>query len=152
LTRKILRVGKFVEHFKAAAQAADSRTLDPVLKFLAVSRQLGYAGYLTLDTATVLDATGVKKWGGAKRASTEAMRFWLMGIASSIVAGVYTLNRLRLRRQVVDKKEGEGVVESKKIERYVQFGTSRTDIVAFWCFADSLLTLCSGNGTRLFFK
>jgi len=117
LTRKILRVGKFVEHFKAAAQAADSRTLDPVLKFLAVSRQLGYAGYLTLDTATVLDATGVKKWGGAKRASTEAMRFWLMGIASSIVAGVYTLNRLRLRRQVVDKKEGEGVVESKKIER-----------------------------------
>src|ERR1700753_710139 len=97
LTRKILRVGKFVEHFKAAAQVADSRTLDPVLKFLAVSRQLGYAGYLTLDTITVLDATGVKKWDGAKRASTEAMRFWFFGIASSIAAGLYSLNRLRLR-------------------------------------------------------
>ena len=149
LTRKILRVGKFVEHFKAAAQVADSRTLDPVLKFLAVSRQLGYAGYLTLDTITVLDATGVKKWDGAKRASTEAMRFWFFGIASSIAAGLYSLNRLRLRRQTVDKKEGEGVVESKKIERYGYLWR-----IQFHIFDHSvhLLTISLGNGTMLFFN
>jgi len=41
-----------VEHFKAAAIAADSKNMDPVLKFCAVGRQLGYATYMTLDTIT----------------------------------------------------------------------------------------------------
>jgi peroxin-11B len=119
VTRKIPRLGKFIEHFKAAATIADSRTLDPVHKFLATSRQLGYAGYLSFDALTVLDAAGIKKWEGAKRASQMAARFWLLGLSSSVLAGLYTLNRLRVRRVNVDKKEGEGVVESKKIEKYV---------------------------------
>ena len=51
LTRKLLRVGKNVEHFKAAAIAADSKNnMDPVLRYCAVGRQLGYAVYLSLDT------------------------------------------------------------------------------------------------------
>lgn len=49
LSRKLLRVGKNVEHFKAAAMAADSKTMDPVLKYCAVGRQLGYAMYLSFD-------------------------------------------------------------------------------------------------------
>ena len=52
LTRKALRIGKNVEHFKAAAIAADSKSMDPVLKYCAVGRQLGYATYLSLDTLT----------------------------------------------------------------------------------------------------
>lgn len=52
LTRKALRIGKNVEHFKAAAIAADSKNMDLVLKFCAVGRQLGYATYMTLDTIT----------------------------------------------------------------------------------------------------
>jgi peroxin-11B len=118
LTRKILRLGKFIEHFKAAAVAADNKSLDPILKFLAVSRQLGYAGYLSFDALTVLDAAGIKKWEGAKTASKEAARFWFIGLVSSILAQGYTLNRLRARRANVDREKGEGVVESKKIERY----------------------------------
>ena len=49
-----MRFGKFVEHFKAAAVAADAKVMDPVLRYCAVGRQLGYAGYLTLDTVTVV--------------------------------------------------------------------------------------------------
>lgn len=49
LARKALRLGKNVEHFKAAAVAADNKNLDPVLKYCAVGRQLGYATYLSLD-------------------------------------------------------------------------------------------------------
>jgi peroxin-11B len=97
---------------------ADSKTLDPVHKFLATSRQLGYAGYLSFDALTVLDAAGIKKWEGAKRASQLAARCWLLGLSSSVLAGLYTLSKLRARRANVDKKEGEGVVESKKIEKY----------------------------------
>lgn len=117
LTRKIMRVGKNVEHLKAAATAADAKagTLDPVLKYAAVGRQMGYAGYLTFDMATVLDATGIRKSESAKRLQKEAYRFWAMGIMCSIVAQTYTLYQLRLREAKVDKKEGEGVVESKRI-------------------------------------
>ena len=41
-----------MEHFKAAAVAADSKNMDPVLKYCAVGRQLGYAMYLSLDAVT----------------------------------------------------------------------------------------------------
>lgn len=115
VARKILRIGKNVEHLKAAAVAADSKTIDPVLRYATVARQLGYAGYLTFDMATVLDTLGVKKWEGAKTAQKEAYRFWAMGLLSSIVAQTYTLYRLREREGKVDKKEGEGVVEAKRI-------------------------------------
>jgi peroxin-11B len=43
----------------------------------------------------------------------------LFGLTSNILAGTYKLYNLRLRRQTVDKKEGEGAVESKKIEAFV---------------------------------
>lgn len=115
LARKLMRVGKNVEHLKAAAVAADSKTIDPVLRYAAVGRQLGYAGYLTFDALTVLDSLGVRKWEGAKSAQREAYRFWAMGILCSIVAQSYTLYRLREREAKVDKKEGEGVVEAKRI-------------------------------------
>lgn len=115
LVRKVLRAGKNVEHFKAAAVAADNNTMDPVLKYMAVGRQLGYAGYLTMDLLTLLDALGVRKSASAKKLQTEAYRFWAVGISCSIVAQVYTLYQLRVREQKVDKKEGEGVVEGKKI-------------------------------------
>jgi len=49
-----MRVGKFVEHFKAAAVASDAKSLDPVLRYTAVGRQLGYAGYMLLDNAVVV--------------------------------------------------------------------------------------------------
>lgn len=115
LTRKILRIGKNIEHFKAAATAADSKAPDAFLKFTAVGRQLGYAGYLTCDAATVLDAAGIRKWSKAARFQQEAYRFWAMGIICSIVGQLYTQYRLRQREAKVDKKDGEGVVESKRI-------------------------------------
>lgn len=115
LVRKVLRAGKNVEHFKAAAVAADAKTMDPVLRYAAVGRQLGYAGYLTMDLATLLDATGIRKTKSAKRFQQEAFRFWAAGIACSVVAQLYTLFQLRQREARVDRKEGEGVLESKRI-------------------------------------
>jgi acyl-coenzyme A thioesterase PaaI-like protein len=43
----------------------------------------------------------------------------LTGISFSLVAGVYSLWRLQQREKTIDRKEGEGVVELKKIEKYV---------------------------------
>ncbi|KAK4145217.1 peroxisomal biogenesis factor 11-domain-containing protein [Dichotomopilus funicola] len=115
LIRKVLRVGKNIEHLKAASVAADSKTLDPVLRYTAVGRQLGYAGYLTFDLGTVLDATGIKKSPRAKNLQQQAYRCWAVGITFSLIAQLYTLRQLRLREAKVDRKEGEGVLEAKRI-------------------------------------
>lgn len=56
-----MRVGKFVEHFRAAAVASDAQSMDPVLKFTTVGRQLGYAFYMLADNACVVrNLPGVK--------------------------------------------------------------------------------------------
>jgi peroxin-11B len=119
LVRKVMRAGKNVEHLKAAAVAADAKTMDPVLRYATVGRQLGYAGYLSFDLATLLDALGVKKSAQAKSLQREAYRFWAMGLLCSLVVQMYSLYRLNQREAKVDKKEGEGVVESKRIAMYV---------------------------------
>ncbi|KAI9372893.1 peroxisomal biogenesis factor 11 [Aspergillus egyptiacus] len=117
-TRKILRIGKFIEHLKAAALAADNKgPVDPVLRYLAIGRQLGYAGYLSLDTITVVDVIGVRKLANAKRLQESAYRSWLTGLACSALAGVYTMWRLNEKAKTLDLKEGEGVVEAKKLEK-----------------------------------
>ncbi|KAL8765566.1 MAG: hypothetical protein Q9209_007397 [Squamulea sp. 1 TL-2023] len=119
LTRKALRLGKNVEHFKAAASAMDdTKSRDEFLRYCAVGRQLGYAMYLTLDMATYVDTAGIWKMQSAKRLQQEAYRAWFVGLLFNAVAGVYTLWGLRQREAGVDKADGEGVVESRKIERW----------------------------------
>jgi peroxin-11B len=118
LARKLMRVGKNVEHFKAAAIAADSKSLDPVVKYCAVGRQLGYAGYLSFDAVTVLDAAGIRKFEGAKRLQLEAYRCWAAGLFFSTVSGFYSLYQLRQQQGRINKEDGEGVVAAKRIEKY----------------------------------
>ncbi|PLB55503.1 putative peroxisomal biogenesis factor [Aspergillus steynii IBT 23096] len=131
-TRKIMRIGKFVEHLKAAAIAADNKSpVDPVLRYLAVGRQLGYAGYLTLDSITVIDAIGVRKLAAAKRLQDNAYRSWMAGLVCSAIASVYTIWRLQEKAKTIDRKEGEGVVEAKKLEK--ERSTARTQLISDVC-------------------
>lgn len=121
-TRKLLRLGKFIENLKAASVAYDNKNpVDPVLKYLAIGRQLGYAGYLTCDNVAVFDIIGVRKVENLKKLSETAAKAWLSGLACSAVAGVYTLWRLGEKEKTIDRKEGEGVVEAKKVQKYVFF-------------------------------
>jgi len=82
-----------------------------------VGRQLGYGGYLTLDMLTYLDAAGIRKSEATKRLQKEAYRFWLMGLLFSAVSGTYSLYSLRQQEAKIDKKDGEGVVTSKRIQK-----------------------------------
>ena len=54
-----------------------------------------------------------------KRLQQEAYRAWFAGLTFNAIAGFYTLWQLRQREQSVDKNDGEGVVESKKIMKSV---------------------------------
>lgn len=122
LVRKAMRLGKFVEHLRAAALAFDSKTMDPVLKYLAVARQMGYAGYLFSDALTYLDAAGVRKSEGAKRMQKQAYQFWAMGLAASAISGIYSLYKISAENKRVVESQGtdaEKKVEGKKVLRYV---------------------------------
>lgn len=115
-----MRVGKFLEHFKAASLAFDNKSpVDPVLRYLAVGRQLGYASYLILDAITVVDIVGYRKIASVKRLSENAARSWMVGLIFSVIAGAYTLFRLQEKEKTLDRKEGESAVEAKKIEKSV---------------------------------
>ncbi|KAF2744769.1 peroxisomal biogenesis factor 11 [Sporormia fimetaria CBS 119925] len=117
VTRKLMRVGKFVEHFRAAATASDAKAMDPVLRYAAVGRQLGYAAYMLFDHAIVLDAAKIRPFSGAQRLAREAYRAWFTGLTFSLISSLYSLYRLRERAAVVSEKDGEGVVEKKKIQK-----------------------------------
>lgn len=91
--------------------------MDPFLRYCAIGRQLGYAGYMLFDNIHFLHASGIRKLEQAKRWQETAYRCWFAGLACNSVAGVYQLWVLRQKQARVNKKEGEGVVESKRIER-----------------------------------
>ncbi|KAJ8117646.1 hypothetical protein OPT61_g1182 [Boeremia exigua] len=127
-----MRVGKFVEHFKAAAVASDATALDPVIRATTVGRQLGYAAYMLLDTANILDAAGIRKSVHGTRLLRAANQAWVSGIAFSIVQGVYALYGLRVRGQVVGASgEPEKVVEQRKVAR--ELGAVKVQLVSDLC-------------------
>lgn len=115
-----MRLTKFIEHFKLAAVASDAKTSDPIVKYLAVGRQLGYAFYMLLDNLSYPDVAGIKKFNAAARLQKEAYRAWAVGLACNVAAGLYALYNLRIAAQ---KQEGSGdaekAVEVKKLAKYV---------------------------------
>ena len=119
-----MRIGKFVEHFKAASELYDASAKiranggDQVVQYLQILRQLGYGFYLTLDALTVLDAAGIRKSANAKHLQQQAYKAWFVGLLASAIAGFYSNYQLIQRAKTIDEKDGEGKVEGKKIERY----------------------------------
>ncbi|GAA5822129.1 hypothetical protein JCM11251_004866 [Rhodosporidiobolus azoricus] len=122
LSRKLMRIGKPLEHLQAAVKGLDIS--DPVLKITAVGRQLGYAGYLFNDMLIWLHTAKVRPFTAptAQTLSQRAARLWFSGIAFSLVSSVYRLIDLRRREQLAlnavrrgSEKDGAGKVELKAV-------------------------------------
>ena len=65
-----------------------------------------------------MDAAGIRPMANAKRLLREAYRMWFAGLTFNVIAGMYSLWQIRQKEQKIDKNEGEGVVESKKLAKY----------------------------------
>lgn len=119
--RKAMRLGKFVEHFKAAALAYDDlKQTDPILKWLAITRQIGYGFYILLDNICYIDSAGIKKFESAKKLSKDAARAWFVGIFCNVLAGAYKLYFLQAaQRQQADNTDAEKAVKVKQLAKYV---------------------------------
>ncbi|GAA6042555.1 hypothetical protein JCM8097_004664 [Rhodosporidiobolus ruineniae] len=137
LSRKLMRIGKPVEHLQAAVKGVDIP--NPVLKYTAIGRQLGYAGYLFNDmliwlhTAKVIPLTPVR----ANTISQRAAKLWFTGIAFSIVSSVYRLVDLRRREQLSRRALGDA---EKEADRKVELKTVRAQqsAVRFQLVQDAL--------------
>ena len=70
-----------------------------------------------LTRSLQLDATSIRKFSASQRLLREGYRAWFTGISFSIISSLYSLYKLRERAQNISEKDGEGVVEKKKIER-----------------------------------
>ncbi|GAA6004870.1 hypothetical protein JCM10207_008435 [Rhodosporidiobolus poonsookiae] len=122
LSRKLMRIGKPVEHLQAAVKGLDIS--DPVLKITAVGRQLGYAGYLFNDMLVWLHTAKVRPFTAptVQKLNQRAARLWFAGIAFSIVSSVYRLVDLSRREQAVRKVRSDS---EKEAERKVELKTVR---------------------------
>lgn len=131
-TRKLMRVGKFVEHFRAAAVASDAKSMDPVLRFTAIGRQLGYAFYMLCDNACVLDATSIRKSSLTPRLSREGYRAWFTGLSFSILSSLYSYYGLSLRsKAITSSSDPEKVVEKKKVAK--ELNAVRIQLISDLC-------------------
>ncbi|KAG7099335.1 hypothetical protein E1B28_001192 [Marasmius oreades] len=108
IARKLLRLGKPMEHLQAAIRACLS-TANPVEQVATIGRQLGYFGYLTLDA--VVWANTIRfvtlKPETATKVTTFSNRFWLTGVLFSIANGVAKNSRLALETKKLQHGSNE---------------------------------------------
>ncbi|KAF8323253.1 peroxisomal biogenesis factor [Clavulina sp. PMI_390] len=121
--RKLMRLFKPIEHLQAALKAVASAEA-PVEQFTTIGRQLSYFGYLSLDMIVWLNAIKFLRLDAdkAKQINKTSQRFWLVGIAFSIINGLAKSGRLGLSI----KKLKEGTSEKQVIDeadRKVQIKT-----------------------------
>ncbi|KAL2888141.1 Peroxisomal biogenesis factor 11 (PEX11) [Ceratocystis lukuohia] len=131
LVRKIMRAGKSADHFRSLMGLIQNKTQEPVLRYMNMMHALCFTIYLSFDSATLLDATGIRKMEKAKLYQREANRFWAMGLIASMLAQSYRLFLLNERLSTIDKKEADGVVEFRKAIQ--ERSQARTQIVCDLC-------------------
>lgn len=120
MARKLMRVGKNVEHLKEAGRLAGTKNVDPVLRYTAIARQLSYFTYLTLDSVHYLSVSSIYPLPSiTPTLSKWANKAWLGGITFSILSGAYTLNQLSSRQAKTNRLLGEGKVEEKRLEKEI---------------------------------
>jgi len=124
-TRKVMRLGKPMEHLQSAIKAQS--IADPILKFTAIVRQLGYAAYLVNDHLSWAHSAKIKVFSKdqAARIGRNANRAWAIGIASSIISGLYKLQAIQQRSKAAltprntPEKESDRKIELKTLmKRY----------------------------------
>lgn len=120
LSRKLMRIGKNVEHLKAASLLIqESAKTDPILRALGIGRQLGYAGYLTYDVANWAHGSKFVTLKNNKEISKIAARFWFTGLSCNIAAGLYKIyvNRQQMQAVRSSGSSDEKGTQVKKLEK-----------------------------------
>ncbi|OMJ20745.1 Peroxisomal membrane protein 11A [Smittium culicis] len=100
-TRKILRLGKFIDSFKLALAAIKNPASDELAKLLSSISKLFMGMYVICDGAGWLNSTGLIKLKNPQQLSKVSMRCWLTSIVLSFLNGLYSKYALNLRRVAI---------------------------------------------------
>lgn len=140
--RKGMRFLKPLNHLQAASKAFDNKLTDPILKNTTVVRNLGYAGYLTLDSITWFKMLGLVDKKKYPTVSTWASRFWLLGL----VAGVVNSLRLLSINSAKLSSSSSSVVEEKPVDTSaIKAKIYQAKRKLIWDFLDMFVALNSLN-------
>ncbi|CAD1813481.1 Peroxisomal biogenesis factor 11 (PEX11) family protein [Candida parapsilosis] len=139
--RKGMRFFKPIPHLQTAAKAYDNQLMDPVLQVTTIIRNLGYAGYLGIDSVVFAKMLGLidsKKWPNL---STYASRFWLLGLVAGIIHSLRIITSLsNYKRDPTDEKSA-AAVDEKSISK--QLYQAKRKLV--WDLLDSFIALNTLN-------
>jgi peroxin-11B len=116
LSRKIMALGKFLEHLRAAAEhfARASKHEGKTVQFLQAVRQLGYTGLIVCDNIYVVHTMEVRKVANVKKIQRLGNLFWLMSLAASVLSGLH----IRLHLGPVQEKDTLAEMKRDQIIRY----------------------------------
>ncbi|KAI5803430.1 peroxisomal biogenesis factor 11 [Peziza echinospora] len=118
LTRKLMRVGKNIEHLREACRIAGTKSMDPVLRYTAIARQLSYFVYLTFDSLHYLSVSNIIPMPVmAPAISKVANKAWLSGVSFGIISGLYTISQITQRQKKTNPLLGEGKMEEKRLQK-----------------------------------
>jgi len=118
--RKMMRLGKPLEHLQAALRATTST--GPMGELITtIGRQLGYAGYLAYDSIIWANSIKVVNLSNAtkERIGKISNRFWLAGILFNLAHALLKAGRLAdevkgLRSQRGSEKKGDDAERNAK--------------------------------------
>ncbi|CAG8735797.1 19572_t:CDS:2, partial [Racocetra fulgida] len=99
-------------HLQHASKALKEE--DEFSKFTKIGRQLGYAVYMFYDSFAWAHSTGVYKFNQIKKITTNAARFWLIGLSFSILHGLYKLHQNRLKKDYFERASKSKSIESNE--------------------------------------
>lgn len=114
-SRKLFRVGKPLTHAKLGVSAYANKNEDLILRLATIGRQIGYFGYMTLDTVMWIHSARLKQFTPERFGSIQkiAYRFWFFGLASGIVNSLRKYHKAHAS-EIALRTEGEKDEESSK--------------------------------------
>uniref|UniRef100_A0A0L0NNZ3 Peroxisomal biogenesis factor 11 n=1 Tax=Candidozyma auris TaxID=498019 RepID=A0A0L0NNZ3_CANAR len=131
-----MRFLKPLNHLQAASKAYDNKLMDSVLLTTTVIRNLGYAGYLTLDGFIFIKMLGLVD---KKRFATFplwASRFWLIGLIAGVINSLRLIKINGAKLASADEKDDEKAIRQKIYQ-------AKRKLI--WDFLDMFIALNSLN-------
>jgi peroxin-11B len=96
-----MRLGKPIEHLNTLVKSLSIS--DDVLRVLAVGRAASLAIYLFFDMLQWAHGAGLYKFQDVRSIGQKAARFWLIGLALNILAGIYRHRQISMRVDTTQK-------------------------------------------------
>lgn len=130
--RKGMRFLKPLNHLQITAKTYDNKLMDPVLQHTTIIRNLGYAGYLGLDSVTWFKMMNLVSSKRMTTVPTWCSRFWLIALIAGVINSIRTI-------QINSAKAKESEKESPEVGQKIY--AAKRKIV--WDFLDMFIALNS---------